>query len=756
MIKYLNISINKNINQFQDALVIKTNIFMKTFNSKRMKYLIGIVFMLFCSHQLFSQLPAFPGAVGFGANAVGGRSGTIIYVTNLNDSGAGSLREACQASGPRTVIFRVGGTIELTSSIKITNPFITIAGQTAPGDGICLKIDQTNPYGDALIKVRTDDVIIRFIRLRRGPGIQDELSGDCITFSNFYGPVKNCIIDHCSASWSTDELINGWYDNSYITVQNCIASEALDNSTHGKGIHSKGPFFGDRSNNITLYQNYMCHNKDRNGYFVSGVSGHNAIVEHVNNVTYNWVYFGNNYGSFFGGVVHANVIGNYMVAGPDTRTSRYEIGVEDYESPKYSTQIFVANNLGPHRKFLSLDEWDIVGDRTNFTYPAQIEYQAEMLFDTPLADTTLMPQTAYDYVITSAGAFARLDENGDWVYNRDSTDTRVINDMITYSPRMMGSNGTYGIIDHPDDVGGWNTYSSGIPYPDSDQDGMANAWEIAYGLNPNDPLDANGTDLSIDGYTNIEMFLNLTDTSSFKQYLLTLGVVGSGSVSHEDKSYNEGTQIIVEATPDTGWTFTGWSGDFSGSINPKSIIMNDNKSIIANFAPTYTLTTNVVGSGMISASPSGKTHIEGTVVTLTATSASNYTFLSWSGDLSGATSPMDITIDANKSVTATFIQNTGVSGEYQESDLINNYPNPFSFETIFEYSVFSHNKVQLLIYNSLGQLVTVVVNKNQSANTYKVVWNGTDSSGNKLNNGIYTYQFSVGNKVITRNIILMK
>ena len=374
--------------------------------------------------------PAFPGAEGFGANTAGGRGGTVIEVTSLEDSGPGTLREACEASGARTVVFRTGGTIELRSAIVISHPNLTIAGQTAPGGGICMKVDQGSPYGGALMQVGADEVIIRFLRFRRGPGVMDECCGDPLVIGNVDAPVSGVIVDHCSFSWSTDELLNTWYEVSNVTVQNCILSEGLSNSTHGEE-HSKGPFFGDGSTNISLYRNYMVHNFDRNGYFTFDRSGQTAVVECVNNVTYNWVYFGNDYQSRNGGVLHANVIGNRMVQGPDTRLTRYEIGVGENGSPQYSTQIHVSGNLGPHRPALSDPEWDIVGSGVNYASPAPTAYRAMTPFDTPLAGSSLSAQDAHDYVIDSGRRrMQNWMRSGAFVGNRDQTDARVINDMV--------------------------------------------------------------------------------------------------------------------------------------------------------------------------------------------------------------------------------------------------------------------------------------------------------------------------------------
>lgn len=678
---------------------------MKPFNYRVNKFIIGLLFLAasflqikaqtiidqnegnlsYTTKQLTVDLPAFPGAEGFGAFTSGGRGGQIIYVTNLNNAGTGSLREACEASGARTVIFHVAGTIELSSVLNIKNPYITIAGQTAPGDGICLKLDQTKPHGGALFQVSTSEVIIRFIRLRRGPGVDDECCGDPIAIGNSVKAITNIIIDHCSISWSTDELLNTWYDVSNFTVQNCIMSESLNNSMQNVE-HGKGPFFGDGSHSITAYRNYICHNHDRNGYYVFDRPGQTALFEHINNVTYNWAYFGNNYESRWDGIVNANVIGNFMIPGPDTRTNRYEIGVGEHETPAFTTKIYVSNNIGPHRSSLSETEWDIVGYNVNFTLPAPTDYQSDTPFNTPMANSTLLPQDAYDYVIVKSGAFARVDENGEWIYNRDATDTRVINDMLTGGPTDVRASGYYGLIDHPDEVGGWETYDSGIGYRDLDYDGMPDSWETKNGLDPNDPSDAIGTELSSEGYTNIEMFINITDASAFKQYLLTTNVVGSGSISPESRSYDNGTAVSMTATPDEGWSFSGWSGALSGTTNPQSLTMDSNWDVTANFTQ----------------------------------------------------------------------DNVGISNQDGSNDLIHNYPNPLSSETRFEYRIPGQSNVKLSVFNISGQTVVVLVNQDQLAGSYEILWDGTSASGTMLKNGVYFYQFRIDSEIFTKKIIIEK
>lgn len=221
---------------------------------------------------------AFPTAEGYGKYTIGGRGGKVYEVTNLNDSGEGSLRAAIEAKGPRTVVFRVSGTIDLKSALNIRNPYITIAGQTAPGDGICIKRYPLN--------ISADEVIIRYIRIRLG----DESTRSDDAISARYR--KNIILDHISASWSIDETMSIYHCEN-VTIQWCMITESLSQSNHTKGSHGFGGIWG--SNYSTYHHNLLAHHSSRNPRWASG----GGFNDYRNNVLYNW-----GYNSSYGGEKH--------------------------------------------------------------------------------------------------------------------------------------------------------------------------------------------------------------------------------------------------------------------------------------------------------------------------------------------------------------------------------------------------------------------------------------------------------------------
>ena len=435
--------------------------------------------ILFTCSASLSQ-PAFPGAEGFGSDTPGGRGGQIIEVTNTNASGPGSFRAACAANGPRLVVFKIGGTIDITNDITIANPFITIAGQTAPGDGICIK--------GAGLQIRTHDVVIRGLRVRVGDaekGVEPS-NRDGISIANSNIEPYNIIIDHCSVSWAIDGNIDLWYPCYDITIQWCIISEGLHNSTHPKGGHSTGLLVGDHAQQISVHHNLFAHNNGRNP-----LMKFDTETEVINNVIYNWGSWGatdfSNYEE--SDDIHiANIIGNYYKEG---LRNRYSMPIRlNSDRIRPGTRVYVHDNIARQRPDSTWDDWRLVqgGEQFRVDTPAM-----------PLSNVTISSAfEAFDAVLNNAGAHPD---------QRDVVDARIVKHV-----REKKGN----IVDSQEDVGGWPAYDSGISPVDTDHDGMPDDWETARGLNPEDPSDAHGIELSAEGYTNIEVYIN-----SFFEFITT-------------------------------------------------------------------------------------------------------------------------------------------------------------------------------------------------------------------------------------------
>jgi len=465
--------------------------------SNRIRSGLPILFLLVyilsgLGEESLCQQLAFPTAEGWGKFTKGGRGGKVYEVTNLNDSGAGSLRDAVNASGPRTVVFRISGTIDLKSNLNINNPYITIAGQTAPGDGICIKRYQ--------ISVNTHDVILRYLRIRLG----DESGGESDAIGGRFN--YNIIIDHCSASWSEDETLS-FYHNDSLTVQWCLISESLYNSNHPKGHHGFGGIWGGP--NATFHHNLLAHHSSRNPRFASG----SGYTDYRNNVVYNW-----GYNSTYGGenqqqgdtrysFSKINMVANYYKPGPGTKSGELQYRIVEPSSRSGADDYgkwYVADNY-------VYGNQDATNDNVQYGVQGIGSVGKKVIIsDTPFVCVPIKQQTAeeaYQLVLDNVGAT---------LPKRDSLDQRIIQETATGTATY--GTGTYntdqgfnpsiptGMIDSQTDVGGWPVLKSEPAPADSDHDGMPDNWETDHGLNPNDPEDRNG--IGEGGYTNLEIYLN--------------------------------------------------------------------------------------------------------------------------------------------------------------------------------------------------------------------------------------------------------
>lgn len=415
-----------------------------------------------------AQQLAFPTAEGYGKYVTGGRGGVVYEVTNLNSSGIGSFGAAISASGARTIVFRVSGTIVGNFSIKNGN--LTIAGQTAPGDGICIRGN--------LSTEKANNIIIRYIRVRYDPdnGASDAIGG---RYS------KDIIFDHVSASWSTDETMT-LYHNENTTVQWCMISEACEKFENGVGIgHRFGGIWGN--NYGTWHHNLIANNDSRNPRWGSGC----GFNDYRNNVLYNWGY----QGSYGGEAVQSgmedkfsfstiNIIANYYKAGPATASGiKYQIAEPSARTSTDKGSWYVSGNYVDGSSAVTINNWQ--GMKGSNYIKMNSPWEAMPIHQESATD-------AFNSVLEKAGCSFPV---------RDVVDTRIVEETLNGTSTY----GNKGIITYPSDVGGWPTLTSAAAPVDSDHDGMPDSWETANGLNPNDATDRNK--IGEGGYTNLEVYL---------------------------------------------------------------------------------------------------------------------------------------------------------------------------------------------------------------------------------------------------------
>lgn len=433
---------------------------------------------------------AFPGAEGFGRDATGGRGGKVMFVTNLNDSGPGSLRSALSASGKRYVLFKVSGTIALKSRLVISNGDLTVAGQSAPGDGVCLK--------DYPVVINADNVIIRFLRFRMGDEAMQE--GDALE-ARFR---KNIIIDHCSMSWSTDECVS-IYANENTTLQWCIIAESLRNSVHDKGSHGYGGIWGGK--NASFHHNLLAHHDSRNPRFGEEAGKAFALSDLVdvrNNVIYNWS--GNS--AYGGEAMNVNIVNCYYKPGPATaKTERImsidknkNVGTEVYD---IWGKFYIDGNVVEGSTRATEDNWQYgVYNQFHGSYGTVSDAdKAKMRMAEPHPVnnnvTTHTAGDAYGKVLDFAGASLK----------RDAVDARIIDNVRNKTFSAAGSNGsTNGIIDTQSDVGGWPELATAEAPLSSADDGIPDEWKTSKKLDLTKNV-SNGRDLST-AYDNVEVYIN--------------------------------------------------------------------------------------------------------------------------------------------------------------------------------------------------------------------------------------------------------
>lgn len=488
-----------------------------------------------CASNTYPEkTPAFPGAEGYGRYVSGGRGGKVYHVTNLNDSGEGSFRWACEQKGARTIVFDVCGTIHLQSQLKLTNGDVTIAGQTAPGDGICV--------ADWDFCIAAPNVIIRYMRFRPG----DISGGEPDGLSGMDG--KRIIIDHCSVSWSVDECLSV-YGNEHMTVQWCIISQSLRHSTHAKQAHGYGGNWGGKG--ASYHHNLLAHHDSRTprlGNRPTYVQQDTTDIR--NNVMYNWS--GN--GCYGGEGMKVNFVNNYYKPGPatDARATgsrqplAYRIcglGVSTKAgdgSYLIWGKYFVDGNDNPDYPSLLNKNWEMG------IYP-QISSENPGYTAATKDSIRLSDPLPYMYVSThtAADAYEKVLAYAGCSRSRDKLDSLIVADTrqrkATYTGRGEGD--LPGIIDTPYDIKPAHADADWSPWPelkqtrhykDADGDGMDDDWEVSQQLNPQDASD--GLLLDDNGYTMLEVYLNslVADITEAQNQ----GAVASGYIEYDNPNEN--------------------------------------------------------------------------------------------------------------------------------------------------------------------------------------------------------------------------
>lgn len=485
-----------------------------------MKTVFASLLILFTGMYAAAQTPAFPGAEGFGRFATGGRTGTVYHVTTLEDnSQQGSFRYACERSGFRTVVFDVSGTIHLKRALAIKGD-ITIAGQTAPGDGICV--------ADYPVTLNGNNVIIRYMRFRLGNKYVANHEGDGFGSMDH----NNIIIDHCSVSWSIDECLSV-YGGQNLTVQWCIAAQSLKNAGHSKGAHGYGGNWGGYK--ASYHHNLVVHNESRTPRL--GPRPGTQQHEHMdmrNNVIYNWA----GEGCYGGEGMNVNMVNNYYKPGPATmaKVSSLQsdligkriakIGIRTTAYTKHGTSsanewdvmwhkwgtFYVDGNYNSQYNDVTADNWTY-GIYNQISNDASVDYtftdqvKQDMRLSQPLnyeTVTTHSALTAYERVLAYAGASL----------HRDALDNIMVTDTRNGTATMTGNGNLSGIINTQDDAVSYVT-GTDSPWPtlvgqpmltDTDGDGMPDTWEDSHGLNKNNAAD--GKTITSSGYTHLEIYLN--------------------------------------------------------------------------------------------------------------------------------------------------------------------------------------------------------------------------------------------------------
>ncbi|MBR1809041.1 MAG: pectate lyase [Paludibacteraceae bacterium] len=498
------------------------------------------VLLVYCG-VICAQTPAFPGAEGFGRYAVGGRGGKVITVTSLDDYTSaetpieGTLRWALgqyvsqetidgktvTVYEPLTIVFNVAGNIVLKEDLKVKRDYLTIAGQTAPGDGICICGHSMTFNGATGGEMwhwgpRRHDVIIRYLRFRPVP--PPSADNKYALYGTDIENYENVILDHCTMTWANEECL-AIYDTKNTTVQWCIAAEGLYSANHPKGNRSYCGVWGGQF--ASYHHNLIAHNDSRNIRF-NGARAHDtvAVVEFRNNVVYNWGSNNSGYGleteiqvegvtrnelnMFCNYYKHGPASGyNNKAAGPTNKVNRLVRIDQTKESVDagFAGRHYIADNYLSNYPDVTADNWWCGVQFNNYKDTAlaksifrSADYSPEVQAILPAETETA--EEAFLSVLSGAGACAP---------RRDWQDARIVEETRTGTASGKRTRQADGIINHPSAVGGWPLLQ-GEPYTDTDLDGIPDSWETEHGLDPEDATD--GAKITESGYSNLELYIN--------------------------------------------------------------------------------------------------------------------------------------------------------------------------------------------------------------------------------------------------------
>ena len=539
------------------------------------------------------KTPAFPGAEGFGRYVSGGRGGKVYHVTNLEDSGTGSLRWAISQNGSRTIVFDVSGTIHLKSVLNIKGGNLTIAGQTAPGDGICI--------ADYPVSIQANNVILRYLRFRLGNKYVTENGAD--SWDGLGGmDQQDIMVDHCSVSWSIDECLS-IYGVKNSTVQWCISSQSLQDAGHSKGAHGYGGNWG--GSGVTYHHNLMAHHESRVPRL--GPRYTTQLDERLdmrNNVLYNWA--GN--GCYGGEAMKVNIVNNYYKPGPGTaqisavrqrriagigiRTSQYVKTYPAYQPTEHIWgKFYVDGNVNSKYSDVTNDNW------TYGIYNQITNSDNDNLFTATTKDTIKLSQPidfVYVTTHTATDAYKKVLAYAGCCLTRDDVDQLIINDTQNGLATHTGSGNHNGIIDSQEDNkpvdadanwSAWPTLNSTEAPVDTDGDGMPDSWETANGLDPNNAKD--GSIVGEDGYTNLENYLNSIVAEITEGQLE--GGTALGNIVKEDPLVSTEYEISNQThTADISTTEWGFSDGITVSNN-KSKTYANSSNLVKFSAASYTI-----------------------------------------------------------------------------------------------------------------------------------------------------------------------